>query len=65
MERFLIQGQPQLNFILCILQVQRTAKPPVCKLMDYQREKYEQRVKEKERIKSKVDYFLKIACIHS
>lgn len=45
-------------YILCILQVDRTATPPVCKIYDYHREKYLIRLKEKERSKSKVAYFL-------
>lgn len=30
------------------MQVQANAKPPVCKLMDYNKEKYKQKMKEKE-----------------
>lgn len=43
-----------LLFLLPILQVDRNAKPPVCKIMDYHREKYVKKLKEKERAKSKV-----------
>ncbi|KAM7482766.1 hypothetical protein LguiB_007349 [Lonicera macranthoides] len=42
-----------------LVEVQRTAKPPVCKLMDYHREKYEQRLKEKDRLKSKNELSLR------
>ncbi|XP_073009639.1 uncharacterized protein [Typha latifolia] len=38
---------------LDLVEVQRTANPPVCKIMDFHREKYKQEVKEKERAKSK------------
>ncbi|KAF3793380.1 Translation initiation factor IF-3, partial [Nymphaea thermarum] len=39
---------------LDLVEVQRTANPPVCKLMDFHREKYKQQIKEKERTKGKV-----------
>ncbi|XP_008809451.4 translation initiation factor IF3-1, mitochondrial [Phoenix dactylifera] len=38
---------------LDLVEVQRTANPPVCKIMDFHREKYKQEVKEKERAKTK------------
>ncbi|WOL12877.1 hypothetical protein Cni_G21645 [Canna indica] len=38
---------------LDLVEVQRTANPPVCKIMDYHKEKFKQEVKEKERVKSK------------
>ncbi|CAL1409098.1 unnamed protein product [Linum trigynum] len=46
---------------LDLVEVQRTADPPVCKIMDYHREKYARdRVqKEKERAKSKSDVMLR------
>ena len=44
--------------ILLFLQVQRNANPPVCKLMDFHREKYKQQLKEKDRAKSKVRYIV-------
>ncbi|KAK3009220.1 hypothetical protein RJ639_013263 [Escallonia herrerae] len=40
---------------LDLVEVQRTADPPVCKIMDYHREKYKQQIKEKDKIKSKVE----------
>ena len=39
-----------------IVQVQKNAKPPVCKIMDYHKEQYKQQEKEKERAKSKVQF---------
>ncbi|PIM97171.1 hypothetical protein CDL12_30361 [Handroanthus impetiginosus] len=36
-----------------LVEVDRHAKPPVCKIMDYHKEKYIQQTKEKERAKSK------------
>uniref|UniRef100_A0A803LVE9 Inositol-pentakisphosphate 2-kinase n=1 Tax=Chenopodium quinoa TaxID=63459 RepID=A0A803LVE9_CHEQI len=36
-------------------QVDRLAKPPVCKIMDYNRERYKKQVREKERAKIKID----------
>eukprot|EP01018_Ginkgo_biloba_P008870 Gb_20241 [translate_table: standard] len=38
---------------LDLVEVQRTAKPPVCKVMDFNREKYKQQQREKERSKNK------------
>ncbi|GFY89840.1 translation initiation factor 3 (IF-3) family protein [Actinidia rufa] len=38
---------------LDLVEVQRNAKPPVCKIMDYHKEKYKQQVKDKDRSKSK------------
>ncbi|KAG1354203.1 translation initiation factor IF3-1, mitochondrial [Cocos nucifera] len=38
---------------LDLVEVQRTANPPVCKIMDFHKEKYKQDVKEKERAKTK------------
>ncbi|XP_010920085.1 uncharacterized protein [Elaeis guineensis] len=38
---------------LDLVEVQRTANPPVCKMMDFHKEKYKQDVKEKERAKTK------------
>ncbi|CAI9768285.1 unnamed protein product [Fraxinus pennsylvanica] len=35
--------------------VDRNAKPPVCKIVDYNKEKYQEQVKEKERSKSKCE----------
>ncbi|KAF7144155.1 hypothetical protein RHSIM_Rhsim05G0053500 [Rhododendron simsii] len=37
-----------------LVQVQRKAIPPVCKLVDYHKEKYERQIKEKDRAKSKL-----------
>ncbi|KAF7132190.1 hypothetical protein RHSIM_Rhsim09G0155200 [Rhododendron simsii] len=37
-----------------LVEVQRNAKPPVCKLADYHKEKYKQQIKEKDRAESKV-----------
>ncbi|KAK9286183.1 hypothetical protein L1049_014566 [Liquidambar formosana] len=44
---------------LDLVEVQRTAEPPVCKIMDFNREKYKQQLKEKERAKSKSEVTLK------
>ncbi|GAB4838567.1 hypothetical protein Ancab_028113 [Ancistrocladus abbreviatus] len=44
---------------LDLVEVQRNAKPPVCKIMDYHRERYKQQVKEKERTKSKSEVTLR------
>ncbi|KAK2984395.1 hypothetical protein RJ640_026850 [Escallonia rubra] len=44
---------------LDLVEVQRTADPPVCKIMDYHREKYKQQIKEKDKIKSKPETTLK------
>ncbi|XP_059653873.1 translation initiation factor IF3-1, mitochondrial [Cornus florida] len=46
---------------LDLVEVQRTAKPPVCKLMDYHKERYKQKqiVKEKVRAKSKSEVTLR------
>lgn len=40
---------------LDLVEVQRDAKPPVCKVMDYNKEKYKQQQREKERSKTKLD----------
>ncbi|KAI8547236.1 hypothetical protein RHMOL_Rhmol07G0179500 [Rhododendron molle] len=37
-----------------LVEVQRKAKPPVCKLADYHKEKYKQQIKEKDGAKSKI-----------
>ncbi|KAG5547615.1 hypothetical protein RHGRI_013343 [Rhododendron griersonianum] len=42
-----------------LVQVQRNAKPPVCKLADYHKEKYKQQIKDKERAKSKSEVTLR------
>lgn len=39
-----------------MLQVQPDGKPPVCKLMDYNKEMYVKQVKEKEQTKKKVGF---------
>ncbi|KAI8553984.1 hypothetical protein RHMOL_Rhmol05G0061300 [Rhododendron molle] len=44
---------------LDLVEVQRNAKPPVCKLMDYHKEKYKQQIKEKDRAKSKSEVTLR------
>ncbi|XVE67190.1 hypothetical protein DITRI_Ditri08aG0140400 [Diplodiscus trichospermus] len=44
---------------LDLVEVQRNADPPVCKLMDFHQKRYEQRVKEKDRAKSKAGETLK------
>lgn len=46
---------------LDLVEVQRTADPPVCKIVDFHREKYKQQLKEKERAKSQVGGTLKKA----
>ncbi|XP_020095095.1 uncharacterized protein LOC109714799 [Ananas comosus] len=38
---------------LDLVEVQRAANPPVCKMMDFHKEKYKQEIKEKERAKTK------------
>ncbi|KAH9316141.1 hypothetical protein KI387_024768, partial [Taxus chinensis] len=38
---------------LDLVEVQRNANPPVCKIMDYNKEKYKQQQREKERTKNK------------
>ena len=40
------------------IQVQQNADPPVCKIMDFHKEKYKKQMMQKERVKSKVDYFV-------
>ncbi|WOG94137.1 hypothetical protein DCAR_0313430 [Daucus carota subsp. sativus] len=42
-----------------LVEVDRNAKPPVCKIMDYHREQYVKKLKEKERTKSKAEVTLK------
>ncbi|XP_054787670.1 translation initiation factor IF3-1, mitochondrial [Prosopis cineraria] len=44
---------------LDLVEVQKNAKPPVCKIMDYHKEKYKQQEKEKERAKSKSELSLR------
>ncbi|KAK6916740.1 Translation initiation factor 3, N-terminal [Dillenia turbinata] len=44
---------------LDLVEVDRNAKPPVCKIMDYHREKYKQQLREKDRTKSKSETTLK------
>ncbi|KAL3514979.1 hypothetical protein ACH5RR_021881 [Cinchona calisaya] len=44
---------------LDLVEVQRNAKPPVCKLMEYQREKYKKELKEKDRAKKKSEATLR------
>lgn len=39
-----------------MLQVDKNAKPPVCKIMDFHKEAYKKQEKDKERAKSKVQY---------
>lgn len=46
--------------MICVLQVSKTAEPPVVKIFDYNKQKYIAQTKEKERSKSKVRYFLTI-----
>lgn len=41
------------NLELDLVEVDRCAKPPVCKIMDYNRERYKKQVREKERAKIK------------
>jgi hypothetical protein len=38
------------------VQVDRKSDPPVCKIMDFHKEKYKKDTKEKERLKTKVFY---------
>ncbi|KAF5752003.1 Translation initiation factor 3 family protein putative isoform 1 [Tripterygium wilfordii] len=45
---------------LDLVEVQRNADPPVCKIMDFHKERYKQEVKEKERAKSKSQGTLKV-----
>ncbi|XP_043713338.1 translation initiation factor IF3-1, mitochondrial isoform X1 [Telopea speciosissima] len=44
---------------LDLVEVQRNAKPPVCKIMDFHREKYKQQVKEKDKSKTKSEVTLR------
>ncbi|XP_057511179.1 translation initiation factor IF3-1, mitochondrial-like isoform X2 [Actinidia eriantha] len=44
---------------LDLVEVQRNAKPPVCKIMDYHKEKYKQQVKDKDHCKSKSEVTLR------
>ncbi|KAK6946457.1 Translation initiation factor 3, C-terminal [Dillenia turbinata] len=44
---------------LDLVEVDRNASPPVCKLMDYHREKYKRQLREKDRAKSKSETTLK------
>ncbi|KAK1355032.1 hypothetical protein POM88_048288 [Heracleum sosnowskyi] len=44
---------------LDLVEVDRNAKPPVCKIMDYHREQYVKQLKEKERSKSKSEVTLR------
>ncbi|XP_038706891.1 translation initiation factor IF3-1, mitochondrial-like isoform X1 [Tripterygium wilfordii] len=44
---------------LDLVEVQRNADPPVCKIMDFHMERYKQEVKEKERAKSKSEVMMK------
>lgn len=44
---------------LDLVEVDRNAKPPVCKIMDYHREQYVKQLKEKERAKSKSEVTLR------
>ncbi|KAI9128148.1 hypothetical protein K1719_001141 [Acacia pycnantha] len=44
---------------LDLVEVQKNAKPPVCKIMDYHKEKYKQQEREKERSKSKSELSLR------
>jgi hypothetical protein len=41
-----------------LVQVHRKSDPPVCKIMDFHKEKYKKEVKEKERLKTKVFHFI-------
>ncbi|OAY79724.1 Translation initiation factor IF-3 [Ananas comosus] len=45
---------------LDLVEVQRAANPPVCKMMDFHKEKYKQEIKEKERAKTKEQKDLKV-----
>ncbi|XP_028777764.1 translation initiation factor IF3-1, mitochondrial-like [Neltuma alba] len=44
---------------LDLVEVQKNGKPPVCKIMDYHKEKYKQQEREKERAKSKSELSLR------
>lgn len=44
---------------LDLVEVQQKANPPVCKIMDFHRQKYEQKIREKDRVKSKAEASLK------
>lgn len=54
-----LQRAKKLN--LDLVEVQANAKPPVCKLMDYNKEKYKQKMKEKEH-KGKSELTLRNIC---
>ncbi|XP_062224667.1 translation initiation factor IF3-1, mitochondrial-like [Phragmites australis] len=41
-----------------LVEVHRKSDPPVCKIMDFHKEKYKKEAKEKERLKTKVFYSL-------
>jgi hypothetical protein len=41
-----------------LVQVHRKSDPPVCKIMDFHKEKYKKEVKEKEQLKTKVFHFI-------
>jgi translation initiation factor IF-3 len=43
-----------LLYNLVTVQVHRKSDPPVCKIMDFHKEKYNKDAKEKERLKTKV-----------
>jgi len=45
-----------------MLQVDKNAKPPVCKIMDFHKQMYRRQEREKERAKSRVQYAVKVAC---
>ncbi|KAL1554457.1 translation initiation factor IF3-1, mitochondrial-like [Salvia divinorum] len=47
------------NVQLDLVEVDKTGKPPVCKIFDYNKQKYIQHTKEKERAKSKSDSTLR------
>ncbi|XP_061337478.1 translation initiation factor IF3-1, mitochondrial [Gastrolobium bilobum] len=47
---------------LDLVEVQSTSNPPVCKIMDYDKEMYQRRMKEKERAKSKSKMTLRNEC---
>lgn len=44
---------------LDLVEVDRNAKPPVCKIADYHKDKYEKQIKEKDRAKSKSEVTLR------
>ncbi|XP_038902038.1 translation initiation factor IF3-1, mitochondrial [Benincasa hispida] len=44
---------------LDLVEVQQKANPPVCKIMDFHRQKYKQQIKEKDRVKSKAEVSLR------